>query len=155
LFDQPPGPGGFPRGQRVVDRVVGQATGLRPRGRAVVQGGHPVGLFLVQAVAEEIGEQVVVAPPPAGRVQRDEEQVAALDPLQHLLAVGAAGDRVTQLAVQPLQHRRLQQEFAQVSWLPVQHLLGQEVEHVAMAAREGGHEPGDIGVIAQRQRRQL
>jgi hypothetical protein len=73
-----------------------------------VQHGHSTGLILAKADAEEVGEQVVVAPPPAGGIQRHQEQVGPFHLLQHLLAVGAAGDRVTQLAAQPVQHGGVQ-----------------------------------------------
>jgi hypothetical protein len=39
--------------------------------------------------------------------------------------------------------------------LAVQHLLGQVVQHVPVAAREGRDEPGRVGVAVQRQPRQL
>jgi hypothetical protein len=71
-------------------------------------------LGLVQAGPEQVGEQVVVAPPAALLVQRDQEQAGTLHPLQHLLAVGPAGDGVAQPAAQPLQHRGLQQEGPQL-----------------------------------------
>ena len=62
----------------------------------MVQLGYPLGPLLLQAGAEQVGEQVVVAPPAAHVVQRHQEQVGPLDLLQHRLAVGAAGDGVAQ-----------------------------------------------------------
>jgi hypothetical protein len=56
----------------------------------------------LQAGAEQVGEQLVVAPPAAHLIQRQQEQVGPLHLLQHLLAVAAAGDRSTQRTRQPL-----------------------------------------------------
>ena len=69
--------------------------------------------------------------------------------LQHRLAIGAAGDRITQPAGQPFQYRGLQQEGAQFLRLAVEHLPGQVIQDVAVAAAEGGHEPGGIRLPAQ------
>ncbi len=115
----------------------------------------PAGLLLLQAGAEQVGEQVVVAPPAAHLVQRQQEQAGPLDRLQHRLAIGAAGDGVAQLSRQPLQHRCLQQEPAHLVLLAVQHLPGQVVQDVTVAAAKRGHEPGHVGLTAHRQGGQL
>ena len=70
----------------------------------------PAGLFPLQAGAEQVGEQLVVAPPATHLIQRDQEQARPLHRFQHRLAAGPAGDGVAQPARQPLQDRRLQQE---------------------------------------------
>ena len=80
------------------------------------------GLFLPQARAQQVGEQVVIAPPAAYLIQRHQEQARALHLLQHCLTVGTAGDRIAQLARQPLQHRGLQQELARLRTLPFKYL---------------------------------
>jgi hypothetical protein len=103
-LDQPRRPIGVPGGRRVVHRVVGQPVRLCPGGRGPVQPGHPLGPLALQAGAQQVGEQLVVAPPAAHRIQRHQEQVGPLDRLQHCLALVAAGDRVAQLPRQPLQH---------------------------------------------------
>ena len=97
-LDQPGGPRGVPCGQRVPDRFIGQPVFPTPRCGVMVQGRHPAGLFLPQPGAEQVGEQVVVAPPAAHLIQRHQEQVRLLHLLQHHLATGAAGDRVAQPA---------------------------------------------------------
>ena len=112
LLDQPGGPYRVPGGQRVPYRVIGQIVLLVPGGRGPVQCRHPGGPFLLQPGAEQVGEQVVVAPPAAHLIQWHQEQPRPLHPLQQRLATGAAGDRVAQLAGQPLQHRGLQHEVA-------------------------------------------
>ena len=97
-LDQPGGPSGVPCGHRVPDRVIGQPMLLTPRCGVMVQARHPAGLLLLQAGAQQVGEQVVVAPPAAHLIQRHKEQVRLLYLLQHYLATGAAGDRVAQPA---------------------------------------------------------
>jgi hypothetical protein len=103
LLDEPGGPGQLPGGRRMPDRVIGQPALRVPDSSVAVQFRHPAGLVLPQAGAEQVGEQVMVAPPAA-----------------HLAA------------------------------LPLEHLLGQEVKDVAVAAGERRHEPGGIGLPAQR-----
>ena len=104
---QPCRPGGVPGRQRVPHRVIGQIMLLAPGGRGPVQRLHPAGLLSLQPGAQQIGEQVVVPPPAAYLIQRHQEQARPLDVLQHRLAAGPAGDRITQLSRQPLQHRGL------------------------------------------------
>ena len=154
-LDQPPRPGGVPGGQRVRYRIAGETMLLMPGGRSAVQRRDPAGLFGLQPGAEQVGEQLVITPPAAHLIQRQQEQAGLLDRLQHRLAAGPAGDRIAQLPGQPLQHRGFQQEGAHLLALPLEHLLGQEVQHVAVGAGERCHEPGNIGLPAQRQGGQL
>ncbi len=152
---QPRGPGGVPGRQRVPHRVIGQVMLLAPGGRGPVQRLHPAGLLSPQPGAQQIGEQVVVAPPAAYLIQRHQKQARPLDVGQHRLAAGPSGDRITQLARQPLQHGGLQEERAHLPGLAVQDLIGQVVQHEAVAAAERRREPGRIGVPPQRQPGQL
>ena len=110
---------------------------------------HTSGLLYLQAGAEQVGEQVVVAPPAAHLIQRDQEQARPLGLLQQRLAALAAGDGVAQRAAEPLQHRGFQQERAHLLALELQHFLGQVVQDVPVAAGERGHERGGIVVSAQ------
>ena len=72
-----------PAGQRVADRLGALAVLLVPVARPPVQVGHLVGLLVEQAGPQHVGEQVVVAVPLAAVVERDEEQVAAVERLEH------------------------------------------------------------------------
>ena len=116
---------------------------------------HPAGLFLLQAGAEQVGEQAVVAPPAAHLIERQQEQAGLLHLLQQGLAARAAGDRVAQPAAEPLQHRGLQQERLQLLGLALQYFLAQVVQDITVAAGERGHEGGRIGLAAQGQGREL
>ena len=116
---------------------------------------HPAGLVLLQPGAEQIGEQMVVTPPAAHLIQRHQEQARLLDVVQHRLATGPAGNRITQVPRQPLQHRGLQQERAHLPGLGVEDLISQVVQHEAVAAAERRDKPGGIRVPSQRQHGQL
>jgi hypothetical protein len=140
----------------VADGLVGQALGLMPGGRGPVQLLHPAGgLLLGEADPEQVGEQVVIPPPAPHLVQRVQEQVGPLGPLQQRLAVDPSGHRITQRPRQPLQDRGLQQKGPQLLGLAVQHLRGQVVQHIAVAAREPLHNGADVVLALQRQGGQL
>ncbi len=155
LLDDPGRPDHLPGGHRVPDRVIGQPMLGVPRRRVAVQLRRAAGLFSLEPGVEQVGEQVVVAPPAAHLIERDQEQARPLRLLQQRLAAHAARDGVAQRAAEPLQHRGLPQERAQLRVLPFEHLLGQVVQDVAVAAGERGHEGGGIVVAAQGQRGQL
>jgi hypothetical protein len=70
-LEQPGRPGGLPGGQGVAHGVVGQAMLLLPGGGVAVQRRHPLGPLARQTGAEQVGEQLVVAPPATHLVQRD------------------------------------------------------------------------------------
>ena len=74
LLDQAGGPEHVPGGCRVLDGVVGEPVPGVPGSGVAVQLRHQAGLFLLQAGAEQVGEQVVVAPPAAELIQRHQEQ---------------------------------------------------------------------------------
>jgi hypothetical protein len=92
LFDQSRRPRPVPRPQGMVDRLIDQPVLLAPFGGPPVQLRDPTGLGLLQPGTQQIGEQVMEAVPAALLVQRDQEQVGALDPLQDVLAVAISGD---------------------------------------------------------------
>jgi hypothetical protein len=154
-LDQPGHPDAVPRGQRMVHGVIGQPVLVVPGGRGPVQFRHPVRLGLPEAGLEQVGEQLVVAPPAPHLIQGDQEQVCPLHLFQQLLAVATATDGVAQRPRQPLQHRGLQQEPEDLLRLAGQHLLGEVVQDVALAAAERSHKTGRVGVVAQRQSGQL
>jgi hypothetical protein len=95
-LDQPRGLLGIAGGQCVPHRVLDQPVLLEPRGGGLVQAGDLVGMSLHEARLQQVGEQVVVAPPAPDVVEREQEEVGPLDLLQQRLTVHAAGDRVAQ-----------------------------------------------------------
>ncbi len=128
---------------------------LTPARSVTVQPGDQAGPFLPQAGAEQVGEQMMVAPPAAHLIQRYQEQSCLLDGLQHRLAAVPAGHRIAQPAGQPLQHRGLQQEVAHLLGLALQHLLSQVVQDIAVAAAERCNEADGIRLPPQGQGGQL
>jgi hypothetical protein len=123
-----------------------------------VQRGDPVGIPRSQPSTQGVGEEVVVAVPPALVVERDDEQVLALKGLEHRLAVGPARQGVAETAGQRVEHGGLQQERPDLVRLAVQDLLDEVVQDEPMASGEGLDEPGDVsraGVGPSRQRGQL
>ena len=154
LLDDPGRPEHRPGRDRMPDRIIGQLVPGVPGRGAAVQLRLPAGLLLAQAGAEQVGEQVVIAPPAAHLIQRDREQASPFGLLKQRLAALAAGDGVAQRAAEPLQHRGLEQEGTQLLVLPLEHLLSQVVQDVTVAAGERGHEGGGIVVPAQGQRGQ-
>ena len=119
-----------------------------------MQAPSPPGV-LFQPGPQQVGEEMVIAPPAPDIVQLDHEQPGPVHLFEQFLAVVAARDRVTQRPAQTFQHRRLEQEVPQVGALPFEDLLTQVVQDVPVAAGESGHEAHDVGLVAQGQRGQL
>ena len=93
------------RGQGVPDRLLGQIVALVPLAGALVQQRNLVRLLAEHPRPQHVGEQVVVAVPLPPVVQGDDEQVGALQRHEHLAAVVAAGDGVTQRPGEPVENR--------------------------------------------------
>ena len=94
LLDDPGRPEHLPGGDRVADGVVGHPVPGVPGRGVAVQLRHAAGLLFLQAGAEQVGEQVVIAPPATHFIQRDQEQARPLCLLKQRLAAVAAGDGV-------------------------------------------------------------
>ena len=85
---------------------------------------------------QDVGEEVVVAVPAPTVVERDDEQVGAVERLQHGGAVVTAGDGVAQRTAEPIKNRRLNKEIPNTFGLPIEHLVDEVVDDVAVVARE-------------------
>src|SRR5436305_10519275 len=72
------------------DCLVDLTAALEPDARASVQAGDDVRLRAFQLLAQQLGEQVVVAKPVAVSIERNEKEIIALDSLQHLRSAAAA-----------------------------------------------------------------
>ena len=75
----------------MVNRVGRLTVPLVPFACPAVENGHLIGVLLQQARLEVIGEELVIAIPPALVVERHDEQVAAFEGLQHRLAALLVG----------------------------------------------------------------
>ena len=91
-------------GDGVPDGVGHQPVLREPSAGRRVQLGDPVGVLGGQTGTQGVGEEMVVAVPPPLVVERDDEQVLAVEGLQHRLTVGTTGQRVAQAAGQLVQH---------------------------------------------------
>jgi hypothetical protein len=87
LLNQPRCRRGIPGSEPMADGVVDQAVLLAPAGRPAMQLGHQVRLSLHHPGAEQVGEQVMQAPPAALLIKRHQEQVGPLQLLEHALAI--------------------------------------------------------------------
>ena len=95
----------------------------------------------------------MVAIPLAAVIQRDQEQVSALQRRQLGLATVLAGDGIAQRAAQPVQDGGLQEEVLDMLGLALQDLLGQEVDDVPVIAGEAVDERGGVLSPLHRERR--
>ena len=137
---QPGGPARGPRRDRVRHRLAPAAVRGEPACGTRVQLRLDPGVLQPQARAQELREQAVVAEPALVAVERGDEHPRALELLQYAGAVVAAGQRVRELAAQPLRHARAQEELAPRRRLQGEDLVGQVVGHRAVVAGELGDE---------------
>ena len=113
----------------------------------LVQGRRLVRVLGEQAGVQDVTEKVVIAVPGTLSVERDHEQVAALEVLEHPGAVGVAGDGVTQWSGESLEHGCAEQEVADLRWLPGEDLVGQVVDDEPVAPRERLDERGGFALL--------
>ena len=93
----------------------------------------------------------MVAKPVVAPVQRREQRAAAGQLGQAPVTVGAAGERVREIAVEHADHRRPQQHATLLRRRARGHLGDQVVADRAIVAREVGHEAARVRVAPQRQ----
>ena len=142
----------------VAEGLEVEAVVLVPQARPGVELIHDrVGLGLSKALAQQVAEEVVVAIPVTLAVERNDEQVRALEMLQRLLARrgGVQGHGIAQGSAQPIEDRRAEQELADSRRLTPKDLLDEIVEHEAVAPRERPDECGGILVSPQGDGREL
>jgi hypothetical protein len=80
----------------MVDRLRRVAGTLVPIRRAEMELGHQVGLGLLELVAKDVSEQVVIAEPFAPVVERHEEEIRLLCLPQQPQPVGRPRDRIAE-----------------------------------------------------------
>ena len=102
----------------MTDRLGGIVVLRVPLRGPPVQHRRPLGRRTGQLVPQQAAEQVVVPEPAALVVQRDHEQVGAVNLADQLRAVGPSGERVAQRRAHAVEHRGHQQELADFGgWL--------------------------------------
>ena len=104
---------------------------------------------------QEAAEEVVIPEPAPLVVQRDQEQVGAMDFADQFGAVGPSRERVAQRCAHAVEDRGQQQEVTHPRGLAGQHLLAEIVDDVPVRARESLDECRRVGPVLQAQRREL
>ena len=90
------------------DRLLGQPFVLEAMAGSTVQLWNDLGPCLVQAVAEKVAEEMVVAVPAALIVQWEHEKVGLFYVLQGTLTLGAFGHGIAQRGGEAVEDRRLE-----------------------------------------------
>jgi hypothetical protein len=141
--------------QGVVDRRGSVAVPLAPVTGPDVQCTDAVGVLVEQSRPQHLAEEMVVAVPPTAVVERDQEEISALESLEHGLAAVLTGDGVAQRTREPAQDGRLQQEAAHLFRLTLEDLLDQVVHDEAVVPGEARDEARHVVAPLHRQRGQL
>ena len=128
----------------MADRLGAFAVPLVPLARPPMELRDLLGLLVEQARPQDVGEQVVVAIPLTPVVERDEEQV----PRSSASSVALPPPwPVTASHSGPLSRARIEvcsRKLRTSLGLPLQDLLDEVVDDVAVVAGEAGDEAGDV-----------
>jgi hypothetical protein len=153
--DEGDGPCGVAGGERVADRPAQRSGPLLPQAGTLVQAGDDPRVRPRELVEQHLPEQPVVAVPKALAVQRHDEQVVALQPLDDLGRVARACHRAAQGRGELGEDRGACKEAPDGCRLRREDLLTEVVGDVAVPAPEGADEAGRGGVAAQGERREI
>ena len=154
-LDEVSGPGDVVGSERVVDRCRVVALLLEPCARPPMKGRDQLWLLGQQSGPQQIGEQVVVAVPAPAIIERDDEQVRALERLERVATVIDLGDGVAQGPRQSIEDRGLEEETLDPLFLTIQDLLDEVVDDVPVVPGELRDERARVGSPADRQGREL
>src|SRR5215472_3999989 len=88
-------------------------------------------------------------------VERDQEEIRPFQRLQHLLTVRLPGQRLADLGVELVKHRRGQQEALLRLGKRLQHLVLNKIQDSALTATKPVEKGGHIVASAQSEGRQL
>ena len=129
---------GVTRCDRVLDRNLGLPVRIAPRGRSAIERRRALGLASFELGLEHLPEQMVVAEPAALVVEGDDEQVLALELLEHLRRVIAFEHGVAELRAHALENGGLKQEL-ELRRLDAVELLGSQIvrDEAVVAAERG------------------
>ena len=109
-FDQVRCPLDVPGGECVADSRRRLPVLVVPLAGSAMQVGDLVGPLVLQVGLQHVREKVVIAVPVTAVVQRDQEQVGAVQRLQGRPTAGLTGHRIAQRAAQPVEQAGAQQE---------------------------------------------
>jgi len=118
-----------------------QPLAFKPPAGSAMQHRDAISLRLLQAVAQQVREQVVVSEPFPGFVKGHYKQIGRLQVIQHLLSVLASGHRVAQRGAQAVKNRGSDQKLLHTGLLAAELLtplgFGRRAGRVAVAASSG------------------
>ena len=137
------------REERMADRLVVVPVRLVPGRRSGVQLGDLAGVERSQPGAQDLGKERVVPIPASLVVERDDQEVGALELLEARLAFGYSGDGIAQRTAQAVKDRGAQQEFLGLARQSGENLLDDIVQDVAVARPEPPHQVGMVGSAAE------
>ncbi|MNN38441.1 hypothetical protein D3C81_1524380 [compost metagenome] len=136
----------------MVDRLFRRTLLQMPARSHPVQFGGLAGTLTRQFLAEEAGEQGVIAEPALFLVQREQEQIRLQQILDHPLAVLAAGQRIAERRAELLEHTGPEQEATALLALPGEDFVGEETGQFHMGTGKRPDECLRIIAAMQRQR---
>ena len=146
-------------GGGVAESLDGQAMSLVPtagpnvqRARACLVAAREA---LLQPLPEKLAKEAVIAVPLPLTVQGHDEEIGALEVFQGLLPRIPLHEGITERAAEPVENGGPQEEGLDALGLMTQDLLGQVVQHKAVAAGKRTDETGDILLPLHGQRSQL
>ena len=131
--------------------VAGKAVMSQPVGGSTVT----VAWITAGLQTQPFGEQMVVAEPASPVVERDDEQIEAVELLEDVLGLLDARHGVAQRRGQPVEDRGVEQESSDPVGKPGQNLVSEVVGHVAVVTGELVDEGTAVGMIAKRQADEL
>ena len=112
-------------------------------------------LLLFEVGAKDVGEEVVIAVPPAPVIEWDDQEVGSLEPLQHGLSTSAFGYGVAERPAELVKDARAKEKASDLVGLSGEYLLHQVIDDVAVVAGETGDEAGNVVTSLHRKRCQL
>jgi hypothetical protein len=143
-------------GEGMPHGFAGLAVLFQPDGCPPVQDGRKLRTGLQQPGAQQAGKQVMVAVPAPVIIERESEQVRALESFKdRLRACFAAGYQIAQRAAQQVEYGGLEEKIFDLLGLAVDRFFQQVIQDLAMAARKAAYKAGCIGAALQRERGKL
>src|SRR5260370_29414600 len=131
------------------------AVTLIPVCSPVMQFGHVVGLALLQACTQEIGEKLVIPIPGMLLIQGDDEQVGLLQVQKPCLAVCVSCHLPAEGSIQTIQERGVQQKLLDLFRLFLKHLFHEVGYKSVVTARESCEKTRSITLSLQRETGEL
>ena len=118
----------IPTGKQLADRLPVVSLQLVPVARSAMQRWKLLADVVRKMREQHVGEQVMVAKPLPPIVERDDEEVLAIQRVEHCLAAAATGHGIAERAVQPGEKTSVKQKRANLVRYTLQNLLQQIVD---------------------------